>query len=99
LIGTEVQHKKRDLEATPGFVPLTPNQKIKLKKFAIFNHKRTRSLSETDDLMAPVDSTKQKDTQNRNSFSNQKNGSLQNQDKKHLLAKDEFFDDSPTSNV
>ncbi len=30
LVGNEVQHRKRDLEASPGYVPLTPNQKVKV---------------------------------------------------------------------
>ena len=30
LIGSETQHKKREVEAQPGNVPLTPNQKVKV---------------------------------------------------------------------
>lgn len=30
LIGSDNQHRKRELEGRPGFVPLTPNQKIKV---------------------------------------------------------------------
>ena len=31
LVGNEIQHKKREQEATPGNVPLVPNAKIKVR--------------------------------------------------------------------
>ena len=31
LVGNEVQHGKREIEQQPGYVPLTPNQKVKVR--------------------------------------------------------------------
>ncbi|ELU16424.1 hypothetical protein CAPTEDRAFT_227812 [Capitella teleta] len=53
LIGNHMQQRKRNLEAKPGYIPLTPNQKVKLRKFGIFSHRRTRSVAD-EDLVCPL---------------------------------------------
>lgn len=55
LIGSDTQAKKRQCEMQPGFMPLTPNQKVKLKK-RLFSQKRpTRPEAADEDLICPMD--------------------------------------------
>jgi len=51
LIGNGVQQQKREMEQQPGFIPLTPGQKVKVKK-SIFRIGRSDG---KEDLICPVD--------------------------------------------
>ncbi|KAK3104207.1 hypothetical protein FSP39_025312, partial [Pinctada imbricata] len=53
LIGNETQHKKREQESMPSYVPLLPNSKVKGKKFGIFGHKRNKSDADMEDFICP----------------------------------------------
>ncbi|XP_041366133.1 liprin-beta-1-like isoform X3 [Gigantopelta aegis] len=55
LIGQETQQRKREYEASPAFVTLLPNNKIKKGKFGIFGHKRSKSETEADGFICPLD--------------------------------------------
>ncbi|XP_064603537.1 liprin-beta-1-like isoform X2 [Liolophura sinensis] len=55
LIGQETQMRKREYESSPGFVPLAINGKVKHKKFGIFGHKRSKSDSECEGFVCPMD--------------------------------------------
>lgn len=56
LIGKDMQQLKRETEGQPGFTPLTPNQKMKLRKnHGLFGHKRTKS-EDGSDFVCPFDS-------------------------------------------
>ncbi|VDI03416.1 Hypothetical predicted protein [Mytilus galloprovincialis] len=55
LIGNDTQHKKREHESNPAYIPLLPNAKVKVKKHGIFGHKRSKSDAEADDFLCPID--------------------------------------------
>ncbi|XP_064634514.1 liprin-beta-1-like isoform X5 [Lineus longissimus] len=55
LIGNEMQTKKREHEACESYMPLTPNMKIKSKKHGIFGHKRSKSETDFDIYVCPMD--------------------------------------------
>ncbi|GFO30402.1 liprin-beta-1, partial [Plakobranchus ocellatus] len=55
LIGPETQTRKREHESQPGYIPLLPNNKIKKSKFGLFSHKRTRSESEAEGFICPLE--------------------------------------------
>jgi hypothetical protein len=115
LIGNTTQARKREHEAQAGYVPLTPNQKVKWKKFGLFNHRRTRSDTELEDYICPLE------LQGKEALDGLTNGTSSTLPKKTeksevaakeigafsheintlttMLAKDQFLDDVPTSNV
>ncbi|XP_052270288.1 liprin-beta-1-like isoform X2 [Dreissena polymorpha] len=55
LVGNEIQIKKREQESSAGYIPLVPNAKVKKGKFGLFSHKRSRSETETDSFICPLD--------------------------------------------
>lgn len=105
LIGNDTQHKKREHESLPTYVPLLPNTKVKVKKHGIFGHKRSKSEAEVDDFLCPIDyngraingkhdpEKDQKAAKEIGAFSKEIN-SLTN-----MLASDKFLDNVPSSNV
>ncbi|XP_055957605.1 liprin-beta-1-like isoform X4 [Patella vulgata] len=111
LIGNGTQQKKREYEATVGYVPLLPSSKIKRGKFALFGHKRTKSETEADGFICPMDIGK--DIRNGN-YGNGTNGNFPHKDDKaakeigafskeintltNMLAQDRFYE-VQTSNV
>lgn len=111
LVGNEIQHKKREQEATPGNIPLVPNAKIKKGKFGIFGHKRSKSETEADSFICPLDLALPLDKLKSSALSYQ----TKEQDAKaaqeigayskeitsltHQLGHESFFDSVPSSNV
>jgi hypothetical protein len=55
LIGNNVQQVKREVESQPGFIPLTPGQKVKVKK-TLFRLGRSDG---KEDLICPVDPSRE----------------------------------------
>ncbi|CAG5130733.1 unnamed protein product, partial [Candidula unifasciata] len=55
LIGPETQTRKREHESQPGYVPLLPSSKVKKGKFGLFGHKRTKSDTETESFICPLE--------------------------------------------
>ncbi|CAL1547274.1 unnamed protein product [Lymnaea stagnalis] len=55
LIGPETQTRKREHESQAGYIPLLPNNKVKKGKFGLFSHKRTRSETEPDGFICPLE--------------------------------------------
>lgn len=106
LIGNDTQHKKREHESNPAYIPLLPNAKVKVKKHGIFGHKRSKSDAEADDFLCPIDFGKgrmvngrmdpekdQKAAKEIGAFSKEIN-SLTN-----MLSSDKFLENVPSSNV
>ncbi|CAH1159634.1 unnamed protein product [Phaedon cochleariae] len=60
LLGKEIIQEKRELEATLGYVPLTPSAKLKVPKKSQFSLKRKKSKGEADygDLVCPLNPEK-----------------------------------------
>ncbi|XP_063398148.1 liprin-beta-1-like isoform X4 [Mytilus trossulus] len=106
LIGNDTQHKKREHESNPAYIPLLPNAKVKVKKHGIFGHKRSKSDAEADDFLCPIDfgngrmvngrmdpEKDQKAAKEIGAFSKEIN-SLTN-----MLSSDKFLENVPSSNV
>ncbi|XP_060560857.1 liprin-beta-1-like isoform X2 [Ruditapes philippinarum] len=55
LVGNEIQIKKREQESSPGYIPLVPNAKVKKGKFGLFGHKRSKSETEAEGFICPLD--------------------------------------------
>ncbi|KAL5007504.1 hypothetical protein ScPMuIL_016310 [Solemya velum] len=56
LIGNDTQLKKRECESCAGYSPLVLNAKIKARgKFGLFGHKRSKSETEADGFICPLD--------------------------------------------
>ncbi|XP_052799700.1 liprin-beta-2-like isoform X6 [Mya arenaria] len=55
LVGNEIQIKKREQESSAGYLPLVPNTKVKKGKFGLFGHKRSKSETEADSFICPID--------------------------------------------
>ncbi|XP_074660896.1 liprin-beta-1-like isoform X2 [Tubulanus polymorphus] len=55
LVGNDTQQLKRELEASPGYMPLTPNMKIKFKKFGLFSKRIRADGSDYDGYICPMD--------------------------------------------
>ncbi|KAI0232348.1 Liprin-beta-1 [Lamellibrachia satsuma] len=77
LIGKDMQQLKRETEGQPGFTPLTPNQKMKLRKnHGLFGHKRTKS-EDCADFVCPLDTdTGDRAKRDRNGGTLSRNGTL-----------------------
>ncbi|XP_067654644.1 liprin-beta-1-like isoform X2 [Haliotis asinina] len=113
LIGPEVQQKKREFEASPGYVPLLPSNKIKRGKFGIFGHKRSKSETEADGFICPMDISSPVDKEKlRNGTTNGTHDPKTEKAAKeigafskeinsltNMLAHDRFFENVQTSNV
>ncbi|ESO97959.1 hypothetical protein LOTGIDRAFT_182014, partial [Lottia gigantea] len=83
LIGATTQQKKRELEASPGYVPLLPSSKIRKGKFILFGHKRTKSESEADGFICPMEiGGKGLRNGNHGNGTNGTNGNLPQRDEK-----------------
>ena len=106
LVGNDTQHKKREHESQPSYIPLLPNAKVKVKKHGIFGHKRSKSDAETDDFLCPIDfgngrmvngkmdpEKDQKAAKEIGAFSKEIN-TLTN-----MLSSDQFLENVPSSNV
>ncbi|XP_045176119.1 liprin-beta-1-like isoform X3 [Mercenaria mercenaria] len=91
LVGNEIQIKKREQESSQGYVPLVPNAKVKKGKFGLFGHKRSKSETEADGFICPLDLALPLDKL--------KISALQYQGKENQLGKESFFDSVPSSNV
>ncbi|XP_030767811.1 liprin-beta-2 isoform X3 [Sitophilus oryzae] len=61
LLGKDIIQEKRELEATMGYIPLTPSSKLKIAKKSQFSLKRKKSKGEADygDLVCPLNPDKQ----------------------------------------
>ncbi|XP_060560894.1 liprin-beta-1-like isoform X7 [Ruditapes philippinarum] len=111
LVGNEIQIKKREQESSPGYIPLVPNAKVKKGKFGLFGHKRSKSETEAEGFICPLDLALP--------FDKLKISALQYQGKEqdakaakeigayskeistltNQLGKESFFDSVPSSNV
>lgn len=60
LLGKDIIQEKRELEATMGYIPLTPSSKLKIAKKSQFSLKRKKSKGEADygDLVCPLNPEK-----------------------------------------
>lgn len=60
LLGKDIIQEKRELEATMGYIPLTPSSKLKIAKKSQFSLKRKKSKGEADygDLVCPLNPDK-----------------------------------------
>ncbi|XP_062591155.1 liprin-beta-1-like isoform X2 [Saccostrea cucullata] len=104
LIGNETQHKKREAESTPGYVPLLPSAKVKSKKFGIFGHKRNKSDADLEDFICPDFTRRQNggpQTKERDEKAAKEIGAYSKEINTltDMLARDKFLDNVPTSNV
>ncbi|XP_076273485.1 liprin-beta-2-like isoform X2 [Rhynchophorus ferrugineus] len=63
LLGKDIIQEKRELEATMGYIPLTPSSKLKIAKKSQFSLKRKKSKGEADygDLVCPMNPDKSGD--------------------------------------
>nr|KAG5700320.1 hypothetical protein BaRGS_002666 [Batillaria attramentaria] len=99
IIGTETQTRKREFESTPGYQPLMINAKVKKGKFGLFGHKRSKSETEAEGFVCPMDGVKNgsqgdaKAAQEIGAVSKEIN-SLTN-----MLSQERFMDSAKTSNV
>ncbi|XP_066252512.1 liprin-beta-2-like isoform X2 [Euwallacea similis] len=61
LLGKDIIQEKRELEATMGYIPLTPSGKLKVPRKSQFSLKRKKSKGEADygDLVCPLNPDKQ----------------------------------------
>ncbi|KAL3842973.1 hypothetical protein ACJMK2_020941 [Sinanodonta woodiana] len=118
LIGNDVQIKKREYESMPGYVPLIPNAKIKNRgKFALFGHKRSKSETEADGFICPLDLTtpiSQEQLRNGTMTRNEAHDGMHKDENAakeigafskeistltNMLARENFLENVPTSNV
>ncbi|XP_046369102.1 liprin-beta-2-like isoform X4 [Haliotis rufescens] len=113
LIGPEVQQKKREFEASTGYITLMPSNKIKKGKFGIFGHKRSKSETEADGFICPMDISSPVDKDRlRNGTTNGTHDPKTEKAVKeigafskeinsltNMLAHDRFFENVQTSNV
>lgn len=111
LVGNEIQIKKREMESSAGYVPLVPNAKVKKGKFGLFGHKRSKSETEADgficplDLALPLDRLKISALQYQGKEQDEKAAkeigafSKEITTLTHQLGKEGFFDSVPSSNV
>ncbi|KAK3581545.1 hypothetical protein CHS0354_031887 [Potamilus streckersoni] len=118
LIGNDVQIKKREFESMPGYVPLIPNAKIKNRgKFALFGHKRSKSETEADGFICPLDLTtpiSQEQLRNGTMPRNEAQDGMHKDENAakeigafskeistltNMLARENFLENVPTSNV
>ncbi|KAJ8950861.1 hypothetical protein NQ318_011157, partial [Aromia moschata] len=69
LLGKDIIQDKRELEATMGYIPLTPSSKLKIAKKSQFSLKRKKSKGEADygDLVCPLNPEKTGDSSALNS--------------------------------
>nr|XP_022303538.1 liprin-beta-1-like isoform X5 [Crassostrea virginica] len=103
LIGNDTQHKKREAESTPGYVPLLPSAKVKSKKFGIFGHKRNKSDADLEDFICPDFTRRQNGvhSKERDEKAAKEIGAYSKEINTltDMLARDKFLDNVPTSNV
>ncbi|KAL4225281.1 interacting protein [Mactra antiquata] len=111
LVGNEIQIKKREQESIPGYIPLVPNAKVKKGKFGLFGHKRSKSETEADgyicplDLALPLDKLKTSALQYQGKEQDAKAAKEIGVYSKEIstltnqLGKESFFDSVPSSNV
>ncbi|XP_052799697.1 liprin-beta-1-like isoform X3 [Mya arenaria] len=91
LVGNEIQIKKREQESSAGYLPLVPNTKVKKGKFGLFGHKRSKSETEADSFICPIDLALPLDRL--------KISALQYQNTESQIGKESYFDSVPSSNV
>ncbi|GFR70337.1 liprin-beta-1 [Elysia marginata] len=101
LIGPETQTRKREHESQPGYIPLMPSNKLKKSKFALFSHKRTRSESEADGFICPLELNGQYSNGKRDEKAAKEIGAVSQEISSltTLLSHERFFDSTKTSNV
>lgn len=101
LIGPDTQTRKREHESQPGYVPLMPSNKVKKSKFALFSHKRTRSESEADGFICPLELNGQQANGKRDEKAAKEIGAVSQEISSltNMLSHERFFDATKTSNV
>ncbi|XP_059175562.1 liprin-beta-1-like isoform X3 [Physella acuta] len=101
LIGPETQTRKREHESQPGYVPLQPNNKVKKGKFALFSHKRTKSETEADGFICPLELNGQYSNGKRDEKAAKEIGAYSQEINSltNMLSHERFLDSAKTSNV
>ncbi|XP_055900833.1 liprin-beta-1-like isoform X3 [Biomphalaria glabrata] len=101
LIGPETQTRKREHESQPGYIPLMPNNKVKKGKFGLFSHKRTKSETESDSYICPLEINGQYTNGKHDEKAAREIGAYSNEINTltNMLSHERFLDTTKTSNV
>ncbi|PVD33441.1 hypothetical protein C0Q70_04697 [Pomacea canaliculata] len=105
IIGPETQTRKREFESLPGYQPLLVNAKVKKGKFGLFGHKRSKSETEADGFICPMDGQNSQGTLKNGTQGDaraaQEIGAMSKEINSltTMLSQERFLDSAKTSNV